>query len=76
MIFFKESRYGALQVLVIGLALAYNNLNTPELVSMCEINDKVNLLINEEIIHLLGFGFFLAILIVFSKEKQPIKISV
>lgn len=53
----------------IGACLGYNNAKTPELVSMCKINEKVDLFVPEEIIHFVGFLFFVGVLKRYSIDK-------
>ena len=72
----KENKKGATQITIIGLALAYNNLNTPELIEMCEITPNVQLGIREEFIHCLGFGLIAILLKRYSKRKEIVKIGV
>lgn len=74
--YFPTHRKGAGIVLLTGLALAYNNINTPELVQMCEINDRVSLsYIGEWVIHMLGLIGFVGLIKYFSKEKL-VKVTV
>lgn len=65
----KKFRIPSGQVVIIGLALAYNNLYTPELVEMCESNENVQLFIGEIYIHALG-GLFTILAIFFYSKPQ------
>ncbi|OMJ87278.1 hypothetical protein SteCoe_11047 [Stentor coeruleus] len=74
--YFPIHRKGSGMILYIGLALAYNNLNTPELVQMCEINDQVSIsYIQEWAIHILGLTGLLGLIKYFTKEKL-VKVTV
>jgi hypothetical protein len=71
----QKARNGACVMISVGVALACNNYYTPELVQMCEINPKVNLILPEVIIHALGLVSFCAVLNFYSVKREKKKLE-